>query len=56
MGMTHDQLVQERIASALERIERLLTPKDPPQPAEAQPAPITRKRGRPPKVRNAEDV
>ena len=58
MGLSYDQKVQERIARALERIEELLTPAVPAEPASAPEVPQTlpKRRGRPPKVRNAEDV
>lgn len=52
MGLSYEQAVQERIASALERIEALLIEQK--QAKQDQPTP--KRRGRPPKERNAEDV
>lgn len=52
MGLTYEQQVQERIAGALERIEALLREQGKP---EQKPMEQPKRRGRPPKVRNAED-
>jgi len=59
MGLSYDQQVQERIASTLERIAAALIPAAPVAPVVApaeQPEQPKKRRGRPPKVRNAENV
>lgn len=58
MGLSYDQKVQERIARSLERLVQVLAPDVPAEPVSAPEVlqTLPKRRGRPPKVRNAEDV